>query len=242
VSRNFELILRSASCQLERALNDGDSGPFAAAPARPDPCDDEEILPLVRRVFLAAGRAPRSVLFASVEAAGQSARVSARVARALASCDVGTVCLVDANLRSPSMHRMFGVPQDPGVVDRLERGSSSRFLTREVSHRLWLMPAGGSTAGSAADLPPDGIRAMTHELREAFGWVLVDVGPIGTDGVVPAVAPCADGVVLVVAAHATRRAPALQASQDIVAAGGLLLGAVLTDRTFPVPEAIYRRL
>jgi Mrp family chromosome partitioning ATPase len=83
---------------------------------------------------------------------------------------------------------------------------------------------------------------MTDELTSSFDWVLADIGPIEPAGRTAAMAGCADGVVLVVAANATRRAVALKVKEDIVAAGGRVLGAVLAERTFPIPEVIYRRL
>ena len=55
-------------------------------------------------------------------------------------------------------------------------------------------------------------------------------------------AEAADGVVLVVTANRTRRAVALGAAQALLAAGARVLGTVLADRTFPIPETIYRRL
>jgi Mrp family chromosome partitioning ATPase len=51
-----------------------------------------------------------------------------------------------------------------------------------------------------------------------------------------------DGVVLVVEANATRRDAARRVKEILDAAGVSLLGVVLNNRTFPVPEAIYRRL
>jgi len=42
--------------------------------------------------------------------------------------------------------------------------------------------------------------------------------------------------------EATRREAARRAAQIVRDAGASVLGAVLTDRRFPIPERIYRRL
>jgi len=55
-------------------------------------------------------------------------------------------------------------------------------------------------------------------------------------------AQIADGVVLVVSAERTRRAAACKIKEMLEAAQVRLLGAVLSDREFPIPERIYRRL
>jgi Mrp family chromosome partitioning ATPase len=49
-------------------------------------------------------------------------------------------------------------------------------------------------------------------------------------------------VVVVVGAHSTRRETARKAKESLDAAHVHLLGTVLNNRTFPIPEALYRRL
>jgi Mrp family chromosome partitioning ATPase len=46
----------------------------------------------------------------------------------------------------------------------------------------------------------------------------------------------------VVSAQRTRRAAARTIKQALEAAHARILGTVLSERTFPVPEALYRRL
>ena len=51
-----------------------------------------------------------------------------------------------------------------------------------------------------------------------------------------------DGVVMIAEAQVTRRR-AISASADAFrASGSRILGTVLSNRTFPIPEAIYRLL
>jgi Mrp family chromosome partitioning ATPase len=51
-----------------------------------------------------------------------------------------------------------------------------------------------------------------------------------------------DGVALVIEAHRTRRVKAQKAKEILQAANLKVLGTVLSERTFPIPEAIYRNL
>jgi hypothetical protein len=46
----------------------------------------------------------------------------------------------------------------------------------------------------------------------------------------------------VLGAHSTRRATARKIKETLEAAQARILGTVLSERTFPVPERIYRRL
>jgi Mrp family chromosome partitioning ATPase len=52
----------------------------------------------------------------------------------------------------------------------------------------------------------------------------------------------ADGIILVLSARHTRRVTACKIKETLQAAQARLLGTVLSDRVFPIPEAIYRRL
>ena len=88
MSKNFELMLKSGPHELLGAVH---RSPRPAPRGRvlAQICEDEEILPFVHSLSLAQGsrQALRSVMFASVEASGQSANVCARVARAVALAD-----------------------------------------------------------------------------------------------------------------------------------------------------------
>jgi Mrp family chromosome partitioning ATPase len=52
----------------------------------------------------------------------------------------------------------------------------------------------------------------------------------------------ADGIILVLEAHNTRRAIARKIIETFEAAQVRVLGIVLSQRTFPLPEWMYRRL
>lgn len=63
-----------------------------------------------------------------------------------------------------------------------------------------------------------------------------------SDGAAPLLCQASDGVVLVIRANHTHREVALRAGETLLGWNVKLLGAVLDNRTFPVPESIYRRL
>jgi Mrp family chromosome partitioning ATPase len=52
----------------------------------------------------------------------------------------------------------------------------------------------------------------------------------------------ADAAILVIEANSTRRLTARKAKESLDAAGVRLLGTVLNNRSFPIPEKLYRKL
>jgi len=52
----------------------------------------------------------------------------------------------------------------------------------------------------------------------------------------------ADGVILILESMVTRRETARTAKENLAAANVKILGAVLNNHTFSIPETLYRRL
>jgi Mrp family chromosome partitioning ATPase len=79
-------------------------------------------------------------------------------------------------------------------------------------------------------------------MRTAFDYVLIDAPALSTCNDAILLGGLSDGVVVVLKANTSRRETARKAVQDLHAANVRVLGAVLNQRTFPIPEAIYKKL
>ena len=80
----------------------------------------EEVAKLVQRVFLLPGaKASHFVVFSGTEAGNGCSWICSRAAEILASQVSGSICVVDANLRSPTLHRHFQVENHHGLSDSL---------------------------------------------------------------------------------------------------------------------------
>jgi len=209
-----------------------------------EPGQRDEMFKLVQRVFFAPGNdGSRLVVVSSTESGSGCSWICARMGEVLASQISATVCLVDANLRSPGLHREFGVPNHYGLSDALQTYEPVRGYVSQLSRpNLWLLSCGSETEKSRTMLGSERMRSLLPELQREFDYVLVDAPPLrgGDDTIV--LSRNAEGVVLVLKANASRRETAKQAVHDLAAANVRLLGAVLNHRTFPVPEKIYRKL
>jgi Mrp family chromosome partitioning ATPase len=72
--------------------------------------------------------------------------------------------------------------------------------------------------------------------------VLIDAPSMGSGDDSVMLGRSAEGVILVLRANSSRRETARKAVRNLENANVRVLGAVLNHRTFPVPEAIYRKL
>jgi Mrp family chromosome partitioning ATPase len=86
------------------------------------------------------------------------------------------------------------------------------------------------------------LHSFFSEIRREFEYSIVQGQPAGESSMTTEIGQVADGVVLVISAQRTRRASARKIKEMLEAAQVRLLGTVLSDREFPIPEGIYRRL
>jgi protein-tyrosine kinase len=139
------------------------------------------------------------------------------------------VVLVDANLRAPSVTKLFGVDDDgPGLSEVLAgEATLDEALIYLPDHRLTLLPAGTSPQFPTELLGSAGMRRALDTLRARFDRVLLDLPAVLPLADVRTVVPLADGVVMVVRAGATQRPEldqALSALEETT-----VLGVVLND-------------
>ena len=204
----------------------------------------EEILRLVQRIFLLqTQKAPRAVLFAGIDQGIGCSQICLLVAETLRGTVSGSVCLVEANFRSPSLPNLLGTTNHYGLTDALLHEGPIRSFARPLqTDNVWLLSCGLLTADSPNLLNSDRIRARFDELRQEFDYLLVDAPSLTQYADATALGRLTDGLVLVLEANSTRKEAALRVMENLRAAQIQVLGAVLNKRTFPIPESLYHRL
>jgi len=249
MSRNFELLAqieseREIGAQQTRSQVSGigaesqEIAPFFSS--RLNDSGGEEMLRLVQRIFVSRnGNAPRQVVLCGVDGENGSSSVCASAGRTLAANSSRSVCLVDANVRSPRLSRIFD-------VDKTSRPSgvtpaASKHCV-QIEDRLWLAGPSLLADDSQVLLPVDELRERLSQLRELFEYVLIDAPGTSVCGDAQLLGQVADAAILVVEANRTRRLTARKAKENLDAAGVRLLGTVLHNRSFPIPGKLYKRL
>ncbi len=247
MSRNFELLTQlDEQFTLFRSRSVTEEPPVVASyPVEaPSLAASTEEWALVQRVFLIpAEEAPRVVVFSGIDERGGSSFLCARAGEILAALGGGEVCLLDADLRYQALHRRYGVSNAPGATNgNHASGSVHDFAHRLGNGNLWLASARAWTDGRGAIVSPDCVRRQILEMREHSKQVLISAPPVNLYPDAMMLGQIADGVILVLKANSTRRATVASVQKVLEASKVRLLGAILTDRTFPIPESLYRKL
>jgi polysaccharide biosynthesis transport protein len=249
MSRNFELLHEAGRAQemlRQRAEQPRTpSSPAVFVPSAPtlqiEGIAREQVTKLVQRLFLVG--ASRQVVFTGTEAGNGCTWICAHAADILASQVAGSVCVVDFDLTYPTLHEEFHVSNRYGLGNALEGGEPIRQFVQQLSHpNLWLLSCGSLSE----DLPPqvtlEQMRRRLSELRAEFDYVLLDVGPLNSNNHGVVLGSWCDGVALVLKANSSSRKAARKALEELQTANVAVLGAVLNQRTFPIPDMIYSRL
>ncbi len=219
----------------DEPLRDGASGPVLA---RFSPEMRHQLAGLVESVFLPASRQPpHRVGFSAIDGGTFSGAIAAAAAELLAERTSATVCVVDAHLAAPTVHALFGVPNAAGLPSAAGVSPSDR--ARRVGRNLWLVSAAvDGTGGQVTDMT----RTQLTKCMAQFEYALVNIEPIGSHGEGGGLATLMDAVILVIDAETTRREAGRRVAEGLRGAGLTVLGAVMANRHFPIPEQIYRRL
>ena len=204
----------------------------------------EEALKLVQRLFLIPQQpSPKAVVFAGVDSNIGCSWLCCITAKLLAESIPESVCLVEGNLRQPSICNLLGTVEDRGFIDALKvDGPIAEFAKPLGPNGLWLLPAGAPGEDTAVLLSSDRMKERMAELRKRFDCLVISAPPLSAFADAMVLGSMVDGVVLVLEANSTRREVALRVTENLRAISIPVLGAVLNNRTFPIPAAVYKRL
>lgn len=204
----------------------------------------EQLLALAQRLFLAIDgkteTGPRQVVFCGIDEAEGTSVLCAQLGRILASQVASQVCIVDANVRAPSLHRLLEVERSDGQIS--PQAETHGQPVQQIASNLWLISGHLAATNGGVTASLDHVRSQIKELPPEFAYVVINAPPVGLYSDAAILGQWADGVVLVLEANSTRRVAARKAKQAVEGANVRVLGTVLNNRTFPIPEQIYRML
>lgn len=173
-----------------------------------------------------AGSRLRILQITSPEPGDGKTTLVANLAMALAHSG-RRVLLVDADLRKPRIHELFGIPQDVGLADVLVGDVEWINAVREtVVDGLALMTAGLPAPAPAEMLASPRLDRFFQEARAEFDFVLVDSPPLLAVSDAAITSGQADAVLLVVRLSKTRKAAVRQAAELLEVHQVRVLGAV----------------
>jgi polysaccharide biosynthesis transport protein len=179
------------------------------------------------------GNRPQVIVISSATPAEGKTTVAANLAIALAEINQ-RVLLIDADMRRPRLHGLFGVDNSTGVVDVLRRtepfNTALNGLAKQTQvPNLWILPSGPSGHSDPALLYSNRLAELIRQVREHYDTVLVDTPPMLSMADSRIIGRASDAVILVVRANQTTKEALQDACSRFNEDGTPLLGTILND-------------
>lgn len=190
--------------------------------------------------FASVDRPLHVLLVTSAGPSEGKSTIAANLAAALAQAGK-RVALIDADLRRPSQHRVFKLPNHSGLTFALiqDKGELNGSLRPSGVEDLSVMVSGDLPPNPAELLGSNRVGRLLDQLQKQVDVVIVDTPPclVVTDAV--ALSKRADGVLLVAEAGKTRRSALEQSAKVIQQVGGNVLGVVLNKYSLKAHGGYY---
>jgi capsular exopolysaccharide synthesis family protein len=148
-------------------------------------------------------RGTRVVMISSAMAGEGKSLTAANLSLTLSESFRRSVLLVDADLRRPAIHNLFGVSNNSGLNNCLAAGRDVKLHLVKVSPHLTILPAGPPNADPMGGLASDRMRAIIEEASSKFEWVVLDTPPVGLLPDANLLAEMVDMILVVVRAGST---------------------------------------
>jgi non-specific protein-tyrosine kinase len=174
-------------------------------------------------------RALRTVLVTSAAPEDDRAPVAANLAVAFAQGG-SKVVLVDADLRRPQQHALFGQDNRHGLTSFLAgEGKGEPPLVETGVANLRLLPSGPALTNPVDLLNAPRFAELLARLQAGADVLIIDAPPVLAVADAAVLSRKVDGVLLVFRAGRTKRDQAAKARALLAKANANLLGAVLTN-------------
>lgn len=152
------------------------------------------------------------------------------------------VLVIDANLRAPELHTTFHIPGSPGFADVLEGKISLEKATQYVNPNLAVLPTRKILQNPISLLNSSEMIDLIKRAKEKYEIILVDYANLKNIKEVCILSSYLDGIALIVNEGKTRRHVVKALLSPLERKKANLIGVILNDRTFAIPEMIYKRL
>lgn len=187
-----------------------------------------------------------AILVTSAEPRTGKSTVAANYAN-LTAFGGGRVLLIDADVRNPVQHEIFGISRSPGLVEYVAgrgsmdgRGGEPMSLDRLVQHvsvQLHVLTAGQPVARASDVTHSLRIVELIHDVAARYDVVVVDTAPVLATADAEAIATHAGVEVVFVVDQSSRRRNVTRALRRLDLINARIAGLVLNRQGEPVVYA-----
>ena len=178
--------------------------------------------------------APRTLVVTSALRGEGKTVAAVNLALALAEMPGNQLLVVDANLHTPGIESLLGLPRRQGLAELLSGRLPLDKAIRSTSvPGVAVLGAGANPRNPSELLASERMRSLLRSLKQRFNYVVVDTPEATTTSDASVLGAIADGILLVVRQGTTPRHHVEAAHNQLEALGGHILGVCLTGAYKP---------
>ncbi len=175
-----------------------------------------------------AGHAPRTLLVTSSQPAEGKTTTSVNTAISLAQTG-SAVLIVDADLRRPRVHKIFGLKNTAGLCNYLAGDCDLASLIQIALPNLYVLPVGPLPPNPAELLGSSKMKQVVETLAANFDYVIIDSPPVSSFADSLILSALVEGVIIVVRSGFTPREMAQRTKAHLQSVGAKILGVVINQ-------------
>jgi capsular exopolysaccharide synthesis family protein len=140
------------------------------------------------------------------------------------------VLIIDADLRRPILHRLFGIPNTQGLTHTLsDTVEFDQVFNPTRIANLWIVTCGIIPPNPSELLGSQKMKVFLERAKQGFDMILLDSPPISSLADASVLGAIVDGVLFIVKVNMANRDLIEKAREQLETVGANIIGVVLND-------------
>lgn len=189
-------------------------------------------------LFTRPENAQTLVVCSSMPREGKSTLAS-HLALSLSRLSSRPVLLIDADMRSPDQHHLFGVALNAGLAEVLSKTVSlHEAIDRSLGDQLHILTAGVVRRNLYRNVSPERIDELFREAKQHYEYIIIDTAPVLAASETLTIASAADGTLLCTMRDVSRHDHLQRCVRRLTLSGAKIVGTVFSG--IPMRQYYYR--
>lgn len=150
------------------------------------------------------------------------------------------VIIVDLDLRSPSIHYLFNIPNEKGITDYLaNKATKEEIIQKNVKEKYDVITAGSKVPLPTKILESQKLVDFINELKKEYDYVLIDVAPLLLFADTIVISKFVDAFIYIVAINESKRNEIKEAEKIIKSNKLNVVGTLITKSPIKKKKSGY---
>jgi len=184
----------------------------------------------------------RSILLTDADGAKETSIFIANLGIGMSQNTGHRVLIIDTDIRNPSIHEIFNIPDAPGLTDVLEDRISFENAVQESGQNLTVLPAGETEMDITVMLRSSKMAEVIKNARELYDVILIKCADIKNSSDAVILTALTDCISIIINEGMTKRQIIKHALAPFEQRNVNIVGGILTNHRYVIPEIIYRMI